>query len=58
VGPTKLKKISMASTEMQATTILGVLGRSEQLQLLDHSVRSPRARKWDEGYIRTGTLVR
>jgi hypothetical protein len=27
VGPIKLKKISTANTEMQAATIIGVLGR-------------------------------
>jgi len=29
VGPIKLKEISTANTEMQATAIIGALGRSE-----------------------------
>jgi hypothetical protein len=66
--PIKLKKTSTANTEMQVTTIIGVLGRrsrallearnlSEQLQPRDHSARKPRARKWPKGYIHIGTLV-
>jgi hypothetical protein len=67
--PVRLKKTSTANTEMQVTTIIGVLGRrsralqeardcSEQLQPRDHSACKPRPRKWAKGYIRIGTLVR
>jgi hypothetical protein len=67
--PVKLKKTSTANTEMQVTTIIGVLGHrsrtlleardcSEQLQPRDHSARKPRPRKWPKGHIRIGTLVR
>jgi hypothetical protein len=68
-GPIKLKKTSTANTEMQTKVIIGVLGRRvrallearnyvEQLQPRDHSAWRPRPRKWNEGYIRIGTLVR
>jgi hypothetical protein len=67
--PIKLKKSSTANTEMQVTTIIGVLGRrsrallearnlSEQLRPRDHSACKLRPRKWAKGYIRIGTLVR
>jgi hypothetical protein len=52
-GPVKLKKTRTANTEIQAMTIIGVLGRQlratfetrkfyEQLQPRDHSARLPR----------------
>jgi hypothetical protein len=67
--PIKLRKTSTANTEMQTTTIIGILGRrvqallqarndSEQLQPRDHSACNLRPRKWPKGYIRIGTLVR
>ena len=55
-GPVKLKKISTANTEIQATSIIAVPGSSDLLQPRDHSAFRPRPRKWPKGYICIGTL--
>lgn len=68
-GPVKLKKTRTANTEIQAMTIIGVLGLrlratlesrryDEQLQPRDHFARTLCARKWNERYILFGTVVR
>ena len=66
-GPVKLKKTRTANTEIEATTIIGIIGYGatfenreydEQLQPRDHSARTLCARKWDQGYILFGTVVR
>ena len=44
----------MANTEMQAATIIGVLGgRFVQFRPRNHSACRSRPRKWPKGYIRT-----
>ena len=54
-GPTKLRKIRTANTEMQIAVIIGVPGCSIHFQPRDDSATQPRPNLWTKGYIPCGT---